>query len=166
MALFKVDHTQAEGGFKLLPEGEYEVFPTAADFSTSSNGNPMITVNYKIRDDVDQEGKGQELRFDRFTATERAMWRLQAASKAAQFEEGVEFDTLQEFWTAFKGRAIKVVVEHEEAEFGKNAGKIFPVVKGFKASEVGGEMSLPKVDNDPFSRNNGSIDIQDDDLPF
>lgn len=165
MALFKVDHSKAEGGFTLLPEGEYEVFPVAADFSTSSNGNAMITVNYKIRDDVEQEGQGQELRFDRFTATEKAMWRIQAACKAAQFEQGVEFDSLEEFWASFKGKAIKVVVEHEEATFGKNAGKTFPVVKGFKASEVGGEMKTDRKTDDPFS-GNGPIDISDDDLPF
>ena len=161
MALFKVDHAQAEGTFTLLPEGEYEVFPTAADIGVSSNGNDMITVNYKIRDDVDQEGKGTELRFDRFTVTPKAMWRIQAACKAAQFEQGVEFETLQEFWNAFKGKAIRVVVVHEEATFGKNAGKIFPVVNGFKESTVGGEMHTAANGD-----SSNPLDITEEELPF
>jgi hypothetical protein len=161
MAL-KFDAKKAEGGFTLLPEGEYEVFPVAADHGTSSNGNDMLTVNYKIRDDVDQEGQGKELRFDRFVDTEGALWRFHAACKAAQFDEGVEFDDLQDFWKAFKGRAIRVIVKHEEATFGKNKGKTFPVVAGFKPSQVGGSMAVTSDGQSGGS----TFEVTDDMLPF
>lgn len=163
MSMFKFDSKQAEGtGFTLLPEGEYEVFPIAGETSVSSTGNPMLTVNYKIRDDVDQEGKGQELRFDRFVATPKAMWRYHAANKALGTEDGVEFEDFADWWKYFKGKAIRVIVKHEEANVGKNKGKLFPVVNGFKPSEVGGEMKLAADAN----HTSHEVHISDDDLPF
>jgi hypothetical protein len=122
----------------------------------------MLTVNYRIRDDVDQEGKGQEIRFDRFVATEKAMWRYHAANKALGTEEGVEFEDFADWWKYFKGKAIRVVVKHEEASVGKNKGKIFPVVNGFKPSEVGGEIEI----HAPNQNAQGQIEVDDSDLPF
>lgn len=163
MSLFKVDSKQAEGKeFDLLPEGEYEVFPVAGETSTSSNGNPMLTVNYRIRDDVDQAGKGQEIRFDRFVGAEKAMFRYHAANKALGTEDGVEFEDFADWWNYFKGKAIRVVVKHKPATVGKNAGKLFPEVVGFKPSTVGGEIEILSAKTD----SNGQIDISDDDLPF
>lgn len=164
------DPSKAEGGeFKILPPGEYEAFISAIDHGQSSNGNEMLTVNYKIRDDVDQEGKGQQIRFDRFVNTDKALWRFHALNKALNVEPGASWDNFKEWMGFIKGKAVKIVVDHEEAEFGKNAGKIFPVVKGFKVSEVGGQMKL----DDPSAAagtigntNNGQLDISDDDLPF
>lgn len=160
MSLFKVDHSKAEGSeFTLLPEGEYEVFAVAGETSTSSSGNPMLTVNYKIRNDYPQEGQGQEIRFDRFVGTEKAMFRFHAVCKALEVEQGVEFDDFADFWKFFKGKALRVVVKHEAATVGKNAGKMFPVVKGFKKSEIGGEMVVA-------TDTTGRIEITDEDLPF
>lgn len=165
MAL-KFDSKKAEGTFTLLPEGEYEAFISEIDHGFSSSENEMLTVNYTIREDVDQEGKGQKLRFDRFVNTEKAHWRFHALNKALKVDEGAEWEDFAEWQHFIKGKAVRVVVKHEEAEFGKNAGKIFPVVTGFKASTVGGELTFSKVDNDPFANTGGQIDITDDDLPF
>jgi Protein of unknown function (DUF669) len=157
------DPTQAEGSFTLLPEGEYEVFISEIDSPTfSSNGNEMLVVNYTVRDDVEQEGQGTKIRFDRFTNTAAALWRFHALNKALKVEKGASWENFGEWAEFLKGKAVRVRVEHVEATFGKNAGKVFPEVKGFKESEVGGEMHFTK-DN---GQGNGQIDISDDDLPF
>lgn len=157
---FKINHDEAgeNKGFQVLAKGEYEVFPTDFEMSVSANGNLMATFTYKVRDDVGQPGGGQQIRYDRFVETPKALWRVQAASKAAQFEQGIEYDSLEEWANAFKGKAVKVVVDHEERN-----DKIYPVVKAFRQSDAGGEMS---INEDPFANNNGSIVIQDEDLPF
>jgi hypothetical protein len=157
------DPKKAEGTFTLLPEGEYEVFISEIDHTFSSNGNEMLVVNYTVRDDVEQEGQGQKIRFDRFTNTEAAHWRFHALNKALKAEAGASWADFKEWKDYLKGKAVRVVVEHVEATFGKNAGKIFPEVKGFKETTVGGEMHFTK---DPFNQGSGPIDISDDDLPF
>ena len=161
MAL-KFDSKKAENGFTLLPEGEYEVFISAIDHKFSSTGNEMLVVNYKVRDDVDQEGQGQEIRFDNFVNTEKALWRFHALNRALNASEGAEWEDFLEWKSFIKGKAVKVVVKHEEATMGKSKGKVFPTVTGFKTSNVGGELSFAP-DNTP---NGTSIDISDDDLPF
>jgi hypothetical protein len=133
MAL-KFDSKKAEGTFTLLPEGEYEVFISEIDHGFSSSGNEMLTVNYTIRDDVDQEGAGTKIRFDRFVNTEAALFRFHAANKALKADEDAEWEDFKEWQHFLKGKAIRVVVKHEAATVGKNAGKTFPVVKGFKES--------------------------------
>jgi hypothetical protein len=157
------DPKKAEGTFTLLPEGEYEVFISEIDVEYSKAGNEMLSVNYTVRDDVEQEGKGQKIRYDRFTNTENAHWRFHALNKALKAEAGASWADFKEWKDYLKGKAVRVVVKHVEATFGKNAGKVFPEVQGFKESTVGGEMKL-SVTGDPFQ--GGSIDIQDEDLPF
>jgi Protein of unknown function (DUF669) len=155
------DPKKAEGSFTLLPEGEYEVFISEIDVTTTSNGNECLVVNYTVRDDVEQEGKGQKIRFDRFTNTETAHWRYHALNKALNVEPGFSVEDYAEWATFLRGKAVRVIVKHVVSTFGKNAGKTFPEVKGFKESEVGGEMHFT---ND--GQGSGQLDIQDDDLPF
>lgn len=155
----KYDSKQAEGtGFALLPEGEYEVFISAVEHGyAATSGNEKLTVNYKIRDDVDQEGKGTEIRFDNFVNTGTALWRFHALNKALKVDEGAEWEDFKEWMPFIKGKAVRVIVKHEEVTMGKNKGKVFPRVNGFKESTVGGEMT-------PSGQ--PTIDISDDDLPF
>jgi hypothetical protein len=164
MAL-KFDSKKAEG-FTLLPEGEYEVFISAIDHKFSTTGNEMLVVNYKVRDDVNQEGKGSEIRFDNFVNHDNSIWRFHALNKALKADEGAEWEDFKEWQHFIKGKAVRVAVKHEEATQGKSKGKIFPTVTAFKESQVGGSMHFTKVDDDPFNQGSGQIDIQDDDLPF
>jgi hypothetical protein len=160
------DPKQAEGTFQLLPEGDYEVFISEIDHGFTSNGNENIVVNYTVRDDVEQEGKGQKIRFDRFVNVPTAHFRFHALNKALNVQPGFTVEDYKEWATFLRGKAVKVSVKHVEQTFGKSAGKVFPEVKGFKPSEVGGELTFTKASNDPFANSGGSIEIKDDDLPF
>lgn len=157
------DPTKAEGSFTLLPEGEYEVFISEIDHGFSSSGNEMLTVNYTVRDDVEQEGKGTKVKYDRFVNTDAAHWRFHALNKALNVEPGFTVEDFKEWMGFIKGKAVRLVVKHEEATVGKNAGKTFAVANGFKQSTIGGQMKMATND-DPFA--GGSIDISSEDLPF
>lgn len=155
------DPTKAEGTFSLLPEGEYEVFISEIDHGYSSTGNEMLTVNYTVRDDVDQEGQGTKVKFDRFVNTPTALWRFHALNKALDVQPGAGWEDFAEWQQFIKGKAVRLIVKHEEATVGKNAGKTFAVANGFKPSTVGGAMHVSKNgDSSP------QIDLADDDLPF
>ena len=157
MAL-KYDSKKAEGTFTLLPPGEYEVFISEIDHGYSSTGNEMLTVNYTVRDDVQQEGQGTKIKYDRFVNTEAAHWRFHALNKALGADEGAEWNDFSEWMPYIKGKAVKVVVKHEKATVGKNAGKEFPTVTGFKTSEVGGQMKTQEQAS--------QFEVTEDMLPF
>lgn len=157
----KFDPKKAEGEFTLLPEGEYEVFISEIDHGFAQSGNEMLTVNYTIRDDVEQEGQKQKIRYDRFVNTENALWRFHALNKALGADEGAEWADFKEWMPYIKGKAVRVIVKHEEQTFGKNKGKVFPAVNGFKASEVGGEMEIKETDN-----GGNSFEFDEDQMPF
>jgi hypothetical protein len=144
--MFKVNHAEAKD-FEIVKPGEYEVTVVNYELSTATTGNNRVIVDYEIRSDVDQPCQGQKILFDNFTVTEKAMWRFQAASKAAQFPDGMEFNSYKEWADAFLHKPLRLVVGERE-----HNGKKYPEVKAFKISEA----SAPET----------SIDIKEDDVPF
>lgn len=152
---FKVDHSNVGGEFGPLPAGEYEVFPSVFDSKVSSSGNNMVTFNYLVRDDVEQEGKGKEIRFDNFVETDAAMWRINAASKAANLEHGKDYDSLVDWASDFKGKSVRVVVKIEEYTNNQGDKKQKNTITAFKESQVGGSLA-----SEP------SLVVDDESLPF
>ena len=160
MGIFKNDHSSVKenAGFQPLPEGEYEVFPIAYDIDKARTGSMMVIFNYKVRDDVEgqEEYGGKEIRFDNFVQKENSIWRFQAASKAAQLEDGKEYNELKEWAEDFKGKPVRLYVKQVE----NNKGKLVNEVAGFKVSEASGQAPTSDMDN------GAPIEVDDDDLPF
>ncbi|MED1559299.1 DUF669 domain-containing protein [Bacillus paramycoides] len=144
--MFKVDHSQANE-FEVIKPGEYEVTVVNYELKQAESGNNRVIVDYEIRSDVDQPFQGQKIIFDNFTVTDKAMWRFQAASKAAQFPDGMQFGSYKEWADTFLNKPLRLVVGEREYN-----GKKYPQVNGFKVSEV----AVP----------NTTIEISDDDVPF
>lgn len=143
--MFKVDHSQANE-FEVIKPGEYEVTVVNYELRKANSGNNQVVVDYEIRSDVEQAHQGQKILFDNFTVTEKAMWRFQAASKAAQFPDGMQFDSYKEWADAFLNKHLRLVVGEREYN-----GNKYPQVNGFKISE---------------SDAPAGIEISDDDVPF
>ncbi|MEI4613613.1 DUF669 domain-containing protein [Bacillus cereus] len=144
--MFKVDHSQATE-FEVIKPGEYEVTVVNYELKQAASGNNQVVVDYEIRSDVDQPYQGQKILFDNFTVTEKAMWRFQAASKAAQFPDGMQFGSYKEWADTFLNKPLRLVVGEREYN-----GKKYPQVNGFKVSEV----AAPST----------SVEVSDDDVPF
>lgn len=150
-------------GFKIIEEGEYEVFPIKfARETAKSTGNRMAQFNYIIRDDVDQDFKGQEIRFDNFVETPNSMWRVNQAGIAAGLDTEKSYADIYEWAEDFLYKAVRVYVGHREYN-----GRTYPEIREFMPSRYGGEYVPPKEekDNNPFDIGQ-PIDIEDDDLPF
>jgi hypothetical protein len=143
--MFKVDHSKATE-FEIVKPGEYEVTVVNFELKQAASGNNQVVVDYEIRSDVDQACQGQKILFDNFTVTEKALWRFQQASKAAQFPDGMQFSSYKEWADAFLNKTLRLVVGEREYN-----GKKYPQVNGFKVSEA----SAP-----------AEITITDDDVPF
>ncbi|WP_406622169.1 DUF669 domain-containing protein [Bacillus sp. PPSBB_2] len=144
--MFKVDHSQATE-FEVIKPGEYEVTVVNFELKQAASGNNQVVVDYEIRSDVEQPFQGQKILFDNFTVTDKAIWRFQAASKAAQFPDGMRFGSYKEWADAFLNKSLRLVVGEREYN-----GKKYPQVNGFKVSEV----AAP----------NNSVEVSDDDVPF
>jgi len=144
--MFKVDHSQAVE-FEVIKPGEYEVTVVNYELKQAESGNNRVIVDYEIRSDVDQPFQGQKILFDNFTVTDKAMWRFQAASKAAQFPDGMQFGSYKEWADTFLNKPLRLVVGEREYN-----GKKYPEVKGFKVSEV----AAPST----------NVEVSDDDVPF
>ena len=156
---FKLDKNNT--GFQIIEEGVYEVYPTVYAITKSQSGNEMAQFNYVIRDDVDQKFKGQQIRYDNFVDTEGAHWRINQASKAAGLDMEKEYDSIEEWAKDFVNKAICVRVGHREYN-----GKVYPEIREFLPSQVGGTYTLVEKPNNDLSKQDDDISIGDDDLPF
>jgi len=117
------------GEFEQITPGEYEV--TVCNYEAKVVGDKnVISVDYEIRADVDQAGKGQKIRFDQFYCTEKALWKIENASIAAGFsEEEAEFDKYTEWAKSLLHKQLRVEVELEQSY--KDASKSYPKVKKY-----------------------------------
>lgn len=176
---FKYNENNA-GNSMITKAGEYEVYPNAYEYTmTNSTNRPMITMNYKVRDDVDQEGAGSEIRFDNFVHSPKSDWRFNALTKATgAFEDDHDFGNPQGWAEEMLGKPIRVKVKIEESN-----GKQYPSIASFKPSQeaMTEEPEIKQHDTsspttaskpaastvkDPFADGGESINISDDDLPF
>lgn len=152
-------------GFKQLEEGWYEVYPHKMDKKPARSGNKMAVVNYIVRDDVEQAGQGQEIRFDNFVETPNAMWRVNQAGLAAGISKDEHFEDIYEWADRFKFQAVRVKV--------KINADGYPEVSEYAESMYGGQMQQEQGQQEqsqqPSLASNDEpdgVDLSDDDLPF
>lgn len=178
-------------GMEPIKAGEYEVYANAFDIGFSQAGNERVQFNYFIREDVQQPSQGSEIRFDNFTNTPNAAWRMNSLMKAiGGLQNGAEFPDLLTWAKTMLGRPLRVKVDMEA----NDSGKEYPKVKQLKQSQFPQmqQQAIIKMDqkqqsranqfNQPYqssfnqSNNNQApnnnfdegrpINISEDDLPF
>lgn len=154
----KVDYRNTEPG-RVAP-GQYEVTVSGFDVATSRNGNQQVILDYEIRKDVQQESQGSKIRFDRFTFSENAAWRINAAAKAAGVPDGYDFPSPEWFGKVMMRRSLMVTVEERTYD-----GKTYPNVVRFDASRnPAAQPELPQMIGDGFMSIPDSV--EDEGLPF
>lgn len=132
------------GEFEALTAGTYEVTVSSFEGKTVGDKN-VISVNYEIRSDVEQDFRGRKIRRDDFFCTENALWKIENASIAAGFtEEEATFEKYGDWAKTFVGKQLQVEIYIEERNGYKNER-----VKAYKPTNypIGGES---KGDDAPF----------------
>lgn len=132
---------------KQIEAGEYEVLVSNFEGKQLGDKN-VISVDYEIRDDVEQKFQGMKIRFDDFYCTDAALWKIENASIAAGFtQEEAEFEKYSDWAKAYLNKKLRVVVKLEEAKDGNK----YPRVKYYNKSKVAPTKA---------------VEISDDQLPF
>lgn len=118
---FVVDYNKAEQSGFMPEEGVYEVLIDGAEESRTKSGTEYLKLTLYIRDDVEQNGKGECFDWPVWKLREPKagdpsgypQWRIQAISKAVQLPNGQNYDGLQSWMRAIMHKALQVKVEHE-----------------------------------------------------
>lgn len=109
-------------GFELIKVGEYEAYVSEVTPPSNINGKMVSNLSYKIREDVEQEFKGREIKFDYFSDADNMKWKISALAKALGFFEddnysktvnGVKrlnFNSFEEFIQACLNKPIRINV--------------------------------------------------------
>lgn len=159
MGFMTVNHSEANGAFETVAPGKYEVIVTKIEPKTSSQGNPMLSIQLTIRDDIEQPHQKQKL-FDNLVQTEKAMFKFQQVAKAMQLPDGTPIETMEDFAREMQFKSFRVSVKNEDYQ-GKPQARItfYDPSESEYSGSVGGSA-------DPFADNGKPIEISDDDLPF
>lgn len=137
--VIKFDSKKASSGFAVLPAGKYEAFVDGGQFKTASTGSPMINWKFKIRNDVDQEGKGRII-FNNLVFNAKTEGMVHGFLKAIGAPDGMEFNDYQDIINYATGKAILINLKVTQYK-----GEDQNNVSWVEASTIGGG----RVDN-PF----------------
>lgn len=121
---FRANQAEAEQGYSIKPEGEYECIIVKCEERTTRNGATGLNFTYVIRNDVEQKFKNGYI-FDtlwkRKEPTQADMsvngygfGQIMATGKAASLPDGKDYENLDAFLADLINKPIRITIKHEE----------------------------------------------------
>ena len=122
MGFMTVDHSKAQQGRFLAPEGTYECIISAARINKTQKGTEYLQINLSIREDVEQPCAGENIEWPVWKKKEPTrndpngfpQGTIQHISRVVKLENGLSFDTFDDWTRAIQGKPIRVEIRHEE----------------------------------------------------
>lgn len=122
MGFMTVDHSKAQQGRYLAPEGIYECMISAVRFNVTKRGTEYLQIILSIREDVEQEGAGEHIDWPVWRKKEPTrndpdgfpLGTIQHISRVVNLPNGVSFETFDDWTKAITGKPIRVEIKHEE----------------------------------------------------
>lgn len=157
--------------FGLLPKGTYECTVDNAKIDTTANKHDYISLVFKVRDDLDKalpetNGKhhGRLIFGNSWFDNKENKWRdvdlANMASAAGYTQDQVnKFADLEEFVKSFIGKDISVYVFISKDDDGNERNSTTP--KCWVPTKFPRKKPV-----DPFAGNDGTVEINDSDIPF
>lgn len=157
---------------ELLQEGDYEV--EIADFAKKevpTTRTEKISVSYRIRDDVEQNGKNRYVFEDIWKEKENLQFfnrkRLNKLLGTQTIEDGHVFESIEDIGNFLKGAFLIVHVVKEMDEY---RGEEINRVAYYKPTKQGAQSLTPAPKKEAKTAKKESIvediDVVDDELPF
>ena len=158
---YTFDKAAAASTSDLLKEGEYEVFIEKATIKTLSTGTQKISLQFRVRTDVEQEGKNRVIFEDIWKEKENKQFfnrkRLNQLLGTQQFKDGETFETIEKILEAITGANLIVKVGIDFDDYYNRDINYVSYYKSSKAkAKTLGETKEPVK----------AKEIDDKDLPF
>ena len=122
----------SDSAITIIPDGWYNAFISEIDPITPNptTGVERFNVNYEIQDG---DFKGAKVKYDNFTLSEKAMWKLSALARALGHKKGEKIN-IDEFHDKLLGKSLKIRVAQEPSY--TDPTKKYAKVKDYAASEL------------------------------
>ncbi len=153
----------ASSSYELLKEGEYEVFIEKATIKDTLTGKQKIALQFRVRSDVEQEGKNRVIFEDIWKERENPQFynrkRLNQLLGTQHLSDGTSFESIEKLLEAITGANLVVKVGIDFDDYYKKDVNYISYYKSTKAAAkaVGGTKDQKK----PAVK-----EIKDEDLPF
>jgi hypothetical protein len=98
--------TKEENSYGLLAEGEYEVVIERVEEKVSTNGKKNISIMFRVRDDIEQDGKNRVLFESIWKEKDTDFYnrkRLNQLLGTQHFEDGKTFKDINDVLDSIKG---------------------------------------------------------------
>lgn len=150
--------------YDLLKEGEYEVFIEKAAIKTLSTGSQKISLQLRVRSDVEQEGKNRVIFEDIWKEKENPQFfnrkRLNQILGTQHFEDGKEFRDIDDLLQTITGANLIVKVGVDFDDYYKRDTNYISYYKTSKQQPK----TLGAAPNPAPAK--AGLEIADEDLPF
>ena len=153
--------TKEENSYGLLAEGEYEVVIERVEEKVSTNGKKNISIMFRVRDDIEQDGKNRVLFESIWKEKDTDFYnrkRLNQLLGTQHFEDGKTFKDINDVLDNIKGAYLIAVVKQVYNDYKQEDEN---GISYYKTSN-----HLPKALSSQPVKNTEKIEITDEDLPF
>jgi hypothetical protein len=161
---YTFDQKSAESSsYELLKEGEYEVFIEKATIKTTTTGKQKISLQLRVRSDVEQEAKNRVIFEDIWKERENPNFfnrkRINQLLGTQHFSDGTAFENVEKLLEAITGANLIVKVGIDFDEYYK---KDVNYVSYYKTTKAVAKSAGSKAD----TKKPTAKEIKDEDLPF
>lgn len=139
-----------------MKEGDYEVILKEAKYTQTKSGIPCIFFDWVVRNDVEQAYKNRHI-FKRYYQDNEGDWpadKLCRAAYALGVPEGAVFDV-----DDLAGRCCRAHVKPYTCKGGDGTERTIDTIAYYAASEAWQAVQT-------IGRNEGYMNVEDDDFPF
>lgn len=152
MGMFDVDYNNVGPG--PVQPGYYEVYVSDYQLSTSRSGNPIVSLFYTIREDINQPNQGSKIQYDNFNVIPSSKWRMDAFAKAVAIPNGTPINSAQE-WAQMmvnKDLIVRVIMGSPN-----QSGRSYPEVNEFHPTQMPSQgRPMPVLEKAYGNQNNGN----------
>lgn len=157
-SFLKINHSQAQQGRFVAPEGRYECIIRSARYDSTMGGTEYLRITLDIRNDVPQECQGEAIEWSVWRKKQPgprdpdgfAIGTIQHLSKVVGFDNGQEFASIDDWMRALSGRLICVDIKHEEFNGRINARVSYSYETEHPNVQPGADMPAVNDDDSDF----------------
>lgn len=158
MGFLTIDHTKAQQGRFVAPEGIYECMINSAGLNTTMGGTEFLGIKLSIRGDVAQDYAGERIDWPVWRRKNPSasdpdgfpLGTIQHISRVTGLPNGQDYATFEDWTKAITGKPIRVEIRHEEYNGREQARVAYVYETEHKDISIAGKGFVPVDDDEDF----------------